>query len=102
MRELAADPKQARSSPDAEGLRAFVRELDLPAHTAFLVIDGTQVSALEVPGEPPRQLETQLGGAVEYRVHDGALTVVLSLQGAEPGGAGAPAFYLVEGPLARR
>lgn len=100
LRALSEDAKAAL--PDRVGLGAWLDGLERPARTTFLVIEGTAVSAVHFPGAPPRQLPTQVARPVEYRLRDGRVVAVLTLEAGDSAGRAGPAFHLVEAPLGAR
>lgn len=102
FRALCNDPRAAAEVPDPAALRTFLDELEVPAHTTFMLIEGTAVSSAGVPGQPMRRMESEVGGGVEYLLHDGRVTAVLTLEKGDPAGKDPPAFFLVEAPLAAR
>jgi hypothetical protein len=102
LRSLANDPKQAGKAPDPVGLRAFLDGIQVPARTTFMSIDGLAVSSVTVPGSPMRMLESQVGGGVEYRLHDGRITAIVTLEKGDAEGKAPPAFFEIEAALAAR
>jgi hypothetical protein len=102
LEALRADPKQAAKAPDPAGLRAFLDGIQLPARITFMAIDGLAVSSVTVPGSPMRMLESQVGGGVEYRLHDARITAIVTLEKGDAEGKALPAFYEIDAPLAAR
>jgi hypothetical protein len=102
LRALAENPKEAGKVPDPAGLRAFLDGIQVPARTTFMAIDGPAVSSVTVPGSPMRMLESQVGGGVEYRLHDARITAIVTLEKGDAEGRAPPAFYEVDAALAAR
>lgn len=102
LRDLRDEPRLAAKAPDPAGLRAFLESIQVPARTTFMAIEALSVNSVTIPGSPMRLLDTQVRTPVEYQLHDGRITAVLTLEKGDAEGKASPAFHLVGAPLAAR